>query len=150
MYGTTKSKQAKTNSQRNLEGGKKRIKLKVSDSLTSHYSKATTIKIIFSVQSPSHVRLFATATRQASLSVTNSQSMLKRISIKSVMPSDHLIFCHPLPLLPSIFPSIRVFSKESFLHIRWPKYWSFSISPSNDYPGSISFRIDWFDFLAEP
>ena len=98
------------------------------------YSKATTIKIIFSVQSPSHVRLFATATRQASLSVTNSQSMLKRISIKSVMPSDHLIFCHPLPLLPSIFPSIRVFSKESFLHIRWPKYWSFnsaSVLPIN-------------------
>ena len=134
MCGTTKSKQAKTNSQRNLEGEKKRIKLKVSDSLTSHYSKATTIKIVCSVQSPSHVRLFATAACQASLSITNSQSMLKLVSIKSVMPSDHLIFCYPLPLLPSIFPSIRVFSKESFLHIRWPKYWSFnsaSVLPIN-------------------
>ena len=86
----------------------------------------------------------------ASLSITNSQSLLKLISIESVMPSNHLVFCHHLLLLPSIFPSIRVFSKESVLHIRWPKYWcfSFSISPSNQYPGLISFRTDWFDLLA--
>ena len=83
-------------------------------------------------------------------SITNSQSLLKFMSIKSVMPSNHLILCHSLLLLPSIFPSIRVFSNESVLHIRWPKYWSFSfsISPSNAYPGLISFKIDWFDLLA--
>ena len=86
--------------------------------------------------------------RQASLSITNSWSLLKLMSIESVMPSNHLILCHPLLLLPSIFPSIRVFSNESVLHIRWPKYWSFSISPFNEYSGLISFRIDWFDFLA--
>ena len=87
---------------------------------------------------------------QASLSITSSQSLLKLISIESVMPSNHLIFCHPLLLLPSIFPSIRVFSSESALHIRWPKYWSFSfsISPSNEYSGLISFRMDWLDLLA--
>ena len=87
---------------------------------------------------------------QASLSITNSWSLFKRMSIKSVMPSNHLIFCHPLLLSPSIFPSIRVFSSESVLHIRWPKYWSFifSISPSNEYLGSISFRRDWLGFLA--
>ena len=87
---------------------------------------------------------------QASLSIANSQSSLKLMSIESVMPSNHLIFCRPLLLLPSIFPSIRVFSKESVLHIRWPKYWSFSfsISPSNEYSGLISFRIDWLDLLA--
>ena len=87
---------------------------------------------------------------QASLSITNFWSLLKLMSIKSVMPSNHLILCHPLFLLPSIFPSIRVFSNESVLHIRWPKYWSFSfsISPSNEYSGLISFRIDWFDLLA--
>ena len=87
---------------------------------------------------------------QASLSITNSWSLLKLMSIKSVMPSNHLIFCRPLLFLPSIFPSIRVFSNpESVLHIRWSKYWnfSFSISPSNEYSGLISFRIDWFDFL---
>ena len=91
-----------------------------------------------------------TAARQASLSIINSRSPLKLLPIKSVMPSDHLIFCHPLLLLPSIFPSIRVFSKESVLHIRWPKCWtfSFSINPSNEYSGLISFRIDWFDILA--
>ena len=91
-----------------------------------------------------------TAARQASLSITNSQSLLKLISIKSVMPSSHLILCHPLVLLPSIFPRIRVFSNESVLRIRWPKYWcfSFTISPSNKYSGLIFFRIDWFDFLA--
>ena len=90
------------------------------------------------------------AARQASLSITNSWSLLKLMSIRSVMPSNHLILCHPLLLLPSIFPSIRVFSKESFLPIRWPKYWSFSFSigPSNEYSGPISFRMDWLDLLA--
>ena len=87
---------------------------------------------------------------QASLSITNSRSLPKPMSIKSVLPSNHLILCHPLLLLPSIFPSIRVFSNESALHIRWPKYWSFSfnISPSNEHPGLISFRMDWLDPLA--
>ena len=106
-----------------------------------------------SVQSLSHVRLFATpwvAAGQASLSITNSQSLLKLISIESVMPSNHLILYHSLPLVPSIFPSIRVFSSESALCIRWPKYWSFSfnISPSNEHPGLIYFRMDWLDLLA--
>ena len=88
--------------------------------------------------------------RQASLSITNSWSLLKLVSMKSVMPSSHLILCHPLLLLPSIFPSIRVFSSESALLIRWPEYWSFSfsISPSSEHPGLISFRMDWLDFLA--
>ena len=99
------------------------------------------------------VQLFVTpwtAAHQASLSITNSQSLLKLMSIKLVMPSNHLILCRPLLLLPSIFPSIRVFSNESTLHTRWPKYWSFSfsISPSNEYSGLISFRIDWFDLIA--
>ena len=86
---------------------------------------------------------------QASLFITNSWSLLKLMSIESVMPSNHLIFCHPLLLPLSIFASIRVFSNESVLHIRWPKYWScFSISPSNEYSGLISFRMDWFDLLA--
>ena len=91
-----------------------------------------------------------TAARQASLSITNSWSLLKLTSIKSVMPSNHLILCHPLLLLPSIFPSIRVFSSESVLCIRWPKYWSlsFNISPCNEHPGPISFRMDWLDLLA--
>ena len=91
-----------------------------------------------------------TAARQASLSITNSQSLLKLMYIELVMPSNHLILCHPLPLSPSISPSIRVFPNESVLHIRWPKYWSFcfSISPSNEYSGLISFRMDWFDLLA--
>ena len=90
------------------------------------------------------------AARQASLSITNSWSPPKPMSIQSVMPSNHLIFCHPLLLLPSIFPSIRVFSNESALRMRWPKYWSFSfnISPSNEHPGLISFRMAWLDFLA--
>ena len=106
-----------------------------------------------SVQSLSRVRLFATpwtAARQASLSITNSWSLLRLMSIESVMPSNHLILCHPLLLPPSIFPSIRVFSSESALPIRWPKYWSFSfnISPSNEYSGLISFRMDWLDLLA--
>ena len=105
------------------------------------------------VQSLSHVSLFATpwtAACQASLSFTISQSLLKLMCIESVMPSNHLILCHPLLLLPSIFPRIRVFSNESALCIRWPKYWSFSfsISPSNEYSGLISSRIDWFDLLA--
>ena len=110
----------------------------------------------FSVQfslSLSCVRLFATlwtTACQTSLSITNSQSKLKLMSIKSVMPSSHLILCHPLLLLPSIFPNIRVFSNESALCFRWPKYWSFSfnISPSNEHPGLISFRVDWLDLLA--
>ena len=106
-----------------------------------------------SVQSLSHVRLFAaprTATRQDSLSITNSWRLLKLMSIVSVMPSNHLILCPPLLLRPSIFSRIRVFSSESILRIRWPKYWgfSFSISPSNEYSGLISFRIDWFDLPA--
>ena len=103
-----------------------------------------------SVQSLICVQLFVTpwtAAHKASLFITNSWSLLKLMSIESVMPSNHLILCHPL-LLPSIFPSIRLFSSESALHIRWPKYWSFSISPSNEYSGLISFRIDWFDLLA--
>ena len=106
-----------------------------------------------SVQSLSRVRLFATpwiAARQASLSITNSQSSLRLMSIESVMPPSHLILCHPLLLLPSIPPSIRVFSNESTLCMRWPKYWSFSfsISPSKEIPGMISFRMDWLDLLA--
>ena len=101
----------------------------------------------------SHVRLFATpwtAAHQASLSITNFWSSLKLMFIQSVMPSNHLILCHPLFFLASIFPSIRAFSNESALHIRWPKYWSFSfsISPSNEHSGLISFRIDWLDLLA--
>ena len=106
-----------------------------------------------SVQSLSHVWLFATpwtAGCQAILSITNSQSWLKLMSIELVMPSNHLILCRPLLALPSIFPSIRVFPNKSILHIRYPKYWSFSlnISPSNDHPGLISFRMDWLDLLA--
>ena len=106
-----------------------------------------------SVQLPSRVRLFATpwtATRQASLSITNPWSLLKLMSMESVMPSNRLILCHPLLLLPSIFLSIRVFSRESVLHIRWPKYWSFSfsISPSNEYSGLISFRMGWLDLKS--
>ena len=106
-----------------------------------------------SVQSLSHVRLFVTpwiAACQASLSITNSQSSLRPTSIESVMPSSHLILCRPLLLLPPIPPSIRVFSKESTLPMRWPKYWSFSFSiiPSKEIPGLISFRMDWLDLLA--
>ena len=106
-----------------------------------------------SVQSLSCVQLFVTpwtAAGQASLSITNSWSPHKPTSIESVMPSNHLILCHPLLLPPSIFPSIRVLSKESVLCIRWPKYWSFSfnISPSNEHPGLISFRMDWLDLLV--
>ena len=105
-----------------------------------------------SVQSLSCIQLFVTpwtAAHQASLSITNYQSLPKPMSIESVMPSNHLIPCRPL-LLPSVFPSIRVFSNESTLHVRWPKYWSFnfSIGPSNEHPGLISFRMDWLDLLA--
>ena len=107
-----------------------------------------------SVQSLSHVQFLVTpwtAALQASLSFTISQRLLKFMSIESVMPSNHLILCHPLLFLPSIFPSIRVFSNELALHIRWPKYWSFSfsISPSNEHSGLISFRIDWFDLAVQ-
>ena len=106
-----------------------------------------------SVQLLSHVQLFVTtwtAARQASLSIINSQSLLKLVFIELVMPSNHLILCCPLVFLPSIFPSIRVFSSESVLCIRWPKYWSFSfsISPSNEHPGLVSFRKHWLDLLA--
>ena len=117
--------------------------------------KCTVLKILLSlsVQSLSRVQLFAipwTATCLASLSITNSRSLLKLMSIESVMPFNRLILCCPLLLLPSIFPSIRVFSKKSVLRIRWPKYWSFSfnISPSNEYSGLISSRMDWLDLLA--
>ena len=108
---------------------------------------------VSSVQSLNRVQLFATpwtAAHQVSLSITNSLSLLKLISIELVMPFNHLILCCPLLLLLSIFPSIRVFSNESILHIRWPKYWSFSFStsPSKEYSGLISFRIDWLDLLA--
>ena len=103
------------------------------------------------VQLLSHAQLFVTPwteAQQASLSFTISRSLLKLMSIESVMPSNHLILCCPLLLIPSIFPSIRVFSSELALHIRWPNYWSFSISPSKEYSGLIFFRIDWFDHLA--
>ena len=107
-----------------------------------------------SVQSLSRVRLFATpwtAARQASLSVTNSRSLLRLMSIESVMPSNHIILCHPLLHPPSRIPSIRVFSNESVLHIRWPKFWSFSfsISLSNEYSGLISFRMDWISLQSK-
>ena len=116
-------------------------------------SSFTEISLFSSVQSLSCVRLFGTpwtAAHQAFLSITNSRSLLKLLSIELVMPSNHLILCHPLLLLRSIFPNIRVFSNESALRVRWPKYWrfSFNISPSNEYPGLISFRIDWLDLLA--
>ena len=109
--------------------------------------------MISSVQLLSRVQLFATSwttALQASLSITNSWSLLKLMSIESVMPSNHLILCRPLLLLPSIFPSIRVFWNESKLRIRWPKYWNFrfNISPSNEHLGLISFRMDWLDLLA--
>ena len=108
---------------------------------------------VSSVELLSCVQLFVTpwtAAHQTSLSITNSWSLLKLMSIESLMPSNNLILCRLLLLLPSIFPSIRVFSNESVLHIKWPKYWSFSfsISPSNEYSGLISFRMDWLDFLA--
>ena len=111
--------------------------------------------VVVIVQSLSHVWLFVaplTTAHQASLSFTISWSLLKLVPIESVMPCNHLILCHPLLLLPSIFPSMRVFSNELALHIRWPRYWSFSfsISPSNKYSGLISFRTDWFESTVEP
>ena len=122
-------------------------RLVLTDKLISEF------KAISSVHSLSRVWHFATAwtvAQQASLSINNSWSLLKLMSIESVMPSNHLILCCPLLLLPSIFPSIRVFPNESVIHISWPKYWSFSfsISSSKEYSGLISFRIDWFDLLA--
>ena len=102
------------------------------------------------VRSLSHFQLFATpwiATRQTSLSITSSQSLLRLMSTQLLMSSNHLILCYPFLLLPSIFPTISVFSSESVLHIRWPKYWSFSISQSNEFLGLISLRIDWLDLL---
>ena len=129
---------------------------------TSHFSHIKEFRVLlslitsfpkFSVQLLSHVQLFVTlwtAACQVSLSITKSQSLLKLMSVESVMPSNHLILYLPLLLAPSIFPSIRVFSNESALHIRWLKYWtfSFSISPSNEYSGLISFRMDWLDLFA--
>ena len=114
---------------------------------------SSSISKISSVQALSHVRLFVTpwiVVHQASLTITNSRSSPKLMSIESVLPSSHLILCHPLLLLPSIPPGIRVFSSESTLRMRWPKYWSFSfsISPSKEHPGLISFRMDWLDLLA--
>ena len=119
---------------------------------TRYYLLLISLLCLSSVQSLSHVWLFATprtAACQASLSITNSWSLFKLMSITSMMPSNHLIFCHPLLLPPSIFPRIRIFSNESVLLIRWPKYWSFSfsISPSNEYSELISFRMDWLDLL---
>ena len=121
--------------------------------LFSFLRMALAILSLLSVQSLSHIRLFATswtAARQVSLSITNSRSLLKLMSIKSVKLSNHLILCHPLLFLPSIFASIRVFSNESVFRIGWPKYWSFSfsISPSNEHPVLVSFRMDWLDLLA--
>ena len=137
-------------------------RLKVCSNLVSRRSIGALFPIAFvhfrsvcqfsSIQSLSRVQLFATpwtAARQASLSITNPQSLPKLMSIELVMPSNHLILCRPLLLLPSIFPNIRVFSNESVLRVRWSKYWSFSfnISPSNEHPGLISFRMDWLDLL---
>ena len=121
--------------------------------ITFYFARRGSKSFISSVQSLSCVRLFATpwnAARQASLSITNSRSLLKLMCIESVMPSNHLIFCHPLLLSPSTFLNIRIFSNESALHIRWPKYWSFSftISPSSEHSGLISFRMDWLDLLT--
>ena len=119
----------------------------------SHMYMTTGKTISQSVQFPSRVQLFVTpwiAACQASLSITNSRSLPKLMSIELVMPSSHLILCHPLLIPPSIIPRIGVFSNESVIQIRWPKYWSFSfsISPSNEHPGLISFRMDWLDLLA--
>ena len=131
------------------------LKTKTEHLVSRNSLKARTFFLLCfsSVQSLSHVHPFATpwtAAHQASLSITKSQSLLKIMSIESVMPSNHLILCHPLLLLPSIFPSVRVFSNESVFHIRWTKYWSFSfsITPSSEYSGLISLRIVWGDLLA--
>ena len=129
------------------------VKLKSLQALNCVWASVSSFPQFSSVQSLSRAWLFVTpwiAARQASLSITNSRSLLKFMPIESMMPSNHLFLCHPLLLPPSIFPSIRIFSNESVLHIRWPKYWSFSfsISPSNEYSGLISFRVDWFYLLA--
>ena len=108
----------------------------------------SSLLLLFSCQVMSDSAIPWTAVCQASLSLTVSQSLPKFMSIASVMPSNHLTLCHPLLLLPSIFPSNQVFSNESTVRIRWPKYWSFSSSPSNEYSGLISFKIDWFDLIA--
>ena len=131
-----------------MKEASEKVGLKINIQKTNMASGSTS-----SVQLLSHVQLFATpwtGAHQASLSITNSRSLLKLMSIEWVMPSNHLIFCHPLLLPPSIFPSTRVFSNESVLHIRWPEYWSFSfnISPTNEHPGLISFMMDWLDILA--
>ena len=133
----------------------KKQQLEPNDELVPNWERSTSrLYIVSSVQSLSRVQLFGTpwtAVPQASLSITNSWSLLKLMSIELMMPSNHLILCRPLLLLPSIFPSIRVFSNESVLCIGWPKYWrsfSVSISPSKEYSGLISFRIDWFDLPA--
>ena len=126
----------------------KYVKWKKSRWICKHISRSDQIR---SVQLLSRVRLFATpwiAARQDSLSITNSRSSLRLMSIVKVMPTNHLILCRPLLLLPSILTSIRVFPNEPVLCIRWPKYWSFSISPSSEYSGLISFRMDWLDLLA--
>ena len=130
----------------------------ISTSSTQKWTASATFSVFISsdcmyqsVQSLSRVRLFVTpwiAALQACLSITNSRSSLKLMSIESGMPSSYLILCHPLLLLPLIPPSIRVFSNESTLRIRWPKYWSFSISPSSEHPGLTSFRMDWLDLLS--
>ena len=137
-----------------VHGGHKELDMteRLNNNNKSDHKKILNILIISSVQSLCCVQLFATpwtAAHKASLSIINSWRLLKFMSIESVMPSNHLILCHPF-LLPLIFPSTRVFSNESVLHSRWPKYWSFSfnISPSNEYSGLISFRMDWLDLLA--
>ena len=124
--------------------------MKVSGSISRaiNYYHTNMYSVQFSCSVMSDSVTLCTSACQASLSITNSWSLLKLMSIELVMPSNRLILCHPLLLLPSIFPSIRVFSNESVLHIRWPKYWSFSISPSSEFSGLISFRIDWFDLPA--
>ena len=139
-----------------MSSKKKQLRLKLKSlslQVTGSWGNSDFLLKFSSVQLLSCVRLFATpwiAAGQASLSITNSRSPPKPMSIESVMSSNHPILCHPLPLLPSIFPSIRVFSNDSALRMRWPKYWSFSfiVSPSNEQPGLISFRMDWLDLLA--
>ena len=134
-----------------VDRGKQRVSVCSRIFCTRSPLSGTPYNIISSVQSFSHVSLFVTpwtAAHQASLSITNSQSLLKLMSMELVLPPNYLILCRPLLLLPSVFLGIRVFSNESVLCIRWPKYWSFSINPSNEYSVLISFRIDWFDLLA--
>ena len=139
-----------------MSSKKKQLRLKLKSlslQVTGSWGNSDFLLKFSSVQLLSCVRLFATpwiAAGQASLSITNSRSPPKPMSIESVMSSNHPILRHPLPLLPSIFPSIRVFSNDSALRMRWPKYWSFSfiVSPSNEQPGLISFRMDWLDLLA--